>query len=79
MQENYQDAIAICHVHGPPDPFTTFTCNPKWTEINEALLIESGQRTVDRPDIVVKLYNMKLNEHLSYITDGHAFGPVKAG
>jgi hypothetical protein len=25
--QHYQDAMAICRVHGGPDTFTTFTCN----------------------------------------------------
>lgn len=79
MQENYQDAIVICRVHSPPDLFTTFTYNPKWPEINEALLLEPDQIPTDRPDIAVRLYHMKLNEYLTNITEGCSFGPVKAG
>jgi hypothetical protein len=26
---NYQDAMTICRVYGPPDLFMTFTCNTK--------------------------------------------------
>ncbi|KAL5647488.1 hypothetical protein ACJX0J_041843, partial [Zea mays] len=37
---NYQDAMAICRVYGPPDLFVTFTCNPKWKEIVDALRFE---------------------------------------
>lgn len=53
----------------------TFICNPKWPEIKEALLLESGQKHVDGPDMAVRLYNLKLNEYLCDIKDGHAFGP----
>ena len=59
MVQNYHDAIAICRVYGPPDFFTTFTCNPKWREISEGIL-EPGQKSTDRADIVVRVYNMKL-------------------
>uniref|UniRef100_K3Y063 Helitron helicase-like domain-containing protein n=1 Tax=Setaria italica TaxID=4555 RepID=K3Y063_SETIT len=37
---NYQDAMAICRVYGPPDLFVTFTCNSKWREIADALRYE---------------------------------------
>ena len=37
MIQNYHDDIAICRVHGPPDFFLTFTCNPNWQEILESL------------------------------------------
>ena len=44
FQENFQDALAISRVYAAPDLFSTFTCNPKWPEITEALLLEPGQR-----------------------------------
>jgi len=79
MIQNYHDGIAICRVHGPPDFFVTFTCNPKWPEIAAALSFEPGQKSIDRADIVVRVYNMKLEELLGDIRDGTAFGPVSAG
>ena len=77
FQENFQDGLAICRVHGAPDIFTTFTCNPKWPEITQTL--EPGQKPHDRVDIVVRVYHMKLIEYLHDITSGKAFGKVKAG
>lgn len=77
FKENFQDGLAVCRVHGPPDIFTTFTCNPKWPEIMDAL--EPGQRPSDRADIVVRVYHMKLIEYLNEIKSGKAFGPIKAG
>ncbi|AQK94045.1 hypothetical protein ZEAMMB73_Zm00001d010436 [Zea mays] len=44
---NYQDAMAICRVYGPPDLFVTFTCNTKWREIADALRFEPGQQPCD--------------------------------
>lgn len=79
MIQNYHDAIAICRVHGPPNFFTTFTCNPKWPEISEVISFEPSQKPTDRADIVVRVYNMKLEELLQDIRDGTAFGPVSAG
>jgi hypothetical protein len=79
MIQNYHDGIAICRVYGPPDFFTTFTCNPKWPEIAAALSFEPGQKPTDRADLVVRVYNMKLEELLSDIRNGSAFGPVNAG
>jgi hypothetical protein len=79
MVENFQDAVAISRVHGCPDIFSTFTCNPKWPEIAEALLVEPGQKAHNRADITVRVYHMKLNEYLQSIRTGEAFGPVSAG
>nr|GEX42339.1 hypothetical protein [Tanacetum cinerariifolium] len=33
MYKHYQDALAICRVHGNPQFFATFTYNVKWPEI----------------------------------------------
>lgn len=79
MIQNYHDGIAICRVYGPPDFFTTFTCNPKWPEIAQAISSEPGQKPTDRADVVVRVYNMKLEELLGDIRIGAAFGPVNAG
>jgi hypothetical protein len=54
-------------------------CNPKWQEISEALSFEPGQKSTDRADIVVRVYNMKLEELLADIRIGAVFGPVSAG
>ncbi|OMP10878.1 hypothetical protein COLO4_04200 [Corchorus olitorius] len=35
--QNYHDSLAICRSHGYPTLFITFTCNPRWPEIEEAL------------------------------------------
>jgi hypothetical protein len=59
--------------------FTTFTCNPKCPEIAAALSFEPSQKPTDRADLVVRVYNMKLEELLSDIRNGSAFGPVNAG
>ncbi|CAD6243026.1 unnamed protein product [Miscanthus lutarioriparius] len=78
MIQNYHDAIALCRVFGPPDFFVTFTCNPKWPEISEAIAFEPGQKPTDRADMVVRVYNMKLEELLDDIRNGAAFGPISA-
>ncbi|WVZ99087.1 hypothetical protein U9M48_044437, partial [Paspalum notatum var. saurae] len=78
MIQNYHDGIAICRVHGPPDFFTTFTCNAKWPEIAEAIALHPGQKPSDRADMVVRVYNMKLEELMQDVRDGTAFGPVSA-
>ncbi|XP_062183399.1 uncharacterized protein LOC133887455 isoform X2 [Phragmites australis] len=78
MQQNYQDCMAICRVYGPPNKFTTFTCNPKWPEIIEAIRFEPGQKPCDRSDMVVRVFHMKLHEYLNDIKEDRIFGPVHA-
>jgi hypothetical protein len=49
MKALYQDAMARVRKFGKPDLFITFTCNPRWREITDALL---GRPANDRPDII---------------------------
>lgn len=58
MHQMYQDAMALVRVHGKPDLFITFTCNPNWEEIQSALL--PGQTADDRPDIVARVFRQKM-------------------
>ncbi|CAN0516246.1 unnamed protein product, partial [Scytosiphon promiscuus] len=37
MQQQYQDAMVVVRKFGKPGLFVTFTCNPGWPEITEAL------------------------------------------
>ncbi len=68
MGQLYQDAMARVLKFGKPDLFVTFTCNPKWKEITNALL--PGQTAKDRPDLVTRVLNMKLDALLKDIKDG---------
>ncbi|UYV82699.1 hypothetical protein LAZ67_22000600 [Cordylochernes scorpioides] len=65
MAQNYQDAMAIVRKHGKPDFFVTMTCNPKWLEIVENL--KEGQSVENRPDLVVRVFKMKLDVLLEQI------------
>lgn len=78
MQQNYQDAMAIVTKYGKPDLFVTMTCNPKWKEITENLL--PWQQVEHRPDLVAKVFNIKLKSLLNEITatSGGIFGKVLA-
>jgi hypothetical protein len=76
---NYQDAMAICRVYGPPDLFVTFTCNTKWREIADALRFEPGQQPCDRSDLIVRVFHMKIDEFITDIREGKTFGPIRAG
>ncbi|KAL6902302.1 hypothetical protein ACP4OV_005178 [Aristida adscensionis] len=78
LLQNYHDCMAICRVYGPPDKFTTFTCNPRWPEVAEAIRFEPGQQYSDRSDMVVRVFHMKLEEYLDDIKEGRIFGPVRA-
>jgi len=72
MQQNYQDAMAIVRKYGKPDLFITVTCNPKWNEIQDNL--KSGQSAEFRPDLVARVFQLKLKEILKDIKSRHIFG-----
>ncbi len=67
MGQLYQDAMARVRKFGKPDLFVTFTCNPKWKEITDALL--PGQTAKDRPELVTRVFNLKLDAFLKDIKD----------
>jgi hypothetical protein len=53
---------------GKQDFFVTFTCNPKWKEITNALLLR--QIAKDRLELVARVFNLKLDALLKDIKDG---------
>jgi len=67
MGQLYQDAMARVRKFGKPDLFVTFTCNPKWKEITNALLL--GQTAKDHPELVTCVFNLKLDTLLRDIKD----------
>ena len=77
--QNLQDAFAICRWAGYPDLFITFTCNAKWPEI-QYMLDEAGggQKPADRPDIVDRVFMIKLKELMRDIKEKKYFGETVA-
>jgi hypothetical protein len=78
MIQNYQDAMAICSWSGYPDLFITFTCNHKWPEVVD-FLNSYRLKPSDRPDLVSRLFKIKLDELIRDIKKGNIFGKVRAG
>jgi len=67
MGQLYQDAMARVCKFGKPDLFVTFTYNPKWKEIIDVLLLR--QTTKDRPKLVTRVFNLKLDALFKDIKD----------
>jgi hypothetical protein len=57
---------------GKPDLFVTVTCNPRWPEILQALA--PNQSAYERPDIVARVFRLKLNAILDDITKHGVLG-----
>ncbi len=77
MVQNDQDAMAIYRWAGCPNAFVTFTCNPQWLEIRRALLL--GQQLEDRPDLVTRMFKIKLKELINDIHKNHILGRTIVG
>lgn len=76
--QNYQDAMAICRWIGYPDLFITFTCNPKWPKV-QRYLQEGCLKAEDRPDIVCRVFKLKLDALIIDCRKNKLFGPVAGG
>ena len=64
--------MAIVRVYGRPTFFVTFTCNVNWPEIQAALL--PGQDAQSRPDLVARVFHLKLKALLQELTTNGIFG-----
>ena len=76
MWKKSQDAMTYVRKYGPPDLFITFTTNPSWVEIKRELL--PGQTPTDRPDIVSRVFKLKVKNLEELVTKGEFFGPHRA-
>ena len=70
--EKFQDAMAIVEKIGKPHILLTFTTNPDWIEIQTALF--KGQSAYDRPDIMTRVFKLKLDNLLEDIEKNEIFG-----
>lgn len=78
MMQNYLDAMSLCKWFGYPDLFITVTCNPKWPEITR-YLTDVGLKPEDGPDIICRVFKMKLDMLLKDLKQKKLFGRVNAG
>jgi len=77
MDQLYFDGMAICSHVGFPNLFITLTCNPNWPEIRR-LLSPLNLKPTDRPDIVSRIFRLRYEHMLSYLTNGQLLGKVVA-
>ncbi|XP_023734499.3 uncharacterized protein LOC111882374 [Lactuca sativa] len=78
MYKHYQDALAICKVHGKPQYFITFTCNVKWPEYRR-YMDAIGQRDIqNRPDIIAHIFRIKVRAFINFLKEDKTFGDVSA-
>ncbi|MCH79969.1 ATP-dependent DNA helicase PIF1, partial [Trifolium medium] len=77
MFNNCQDAMGICKRFGYPDLFITVTCNSNWPEIRD-FVVSKGLQPSDRPDIVCRVFKMKLDQMMSDFKTAQIFGKPRA-
>ena len=75
MHEYAQDAMSYVRHYGRPDLFVTFTCNPKWSEIEKELL--HRQTPVDRHDITARVFKQKLKSLMNFLIKHCVYGRVR--
>lgn len=78
MRENYLDTMSVCKWYGFPDLFITFTCNPNWPEIKR-FVNKRIRRPEDRPDIICRVFKLKLAELIKDLKEGQLFGRTQSG
>lgn len=74
VQRRYLDTMTVIARHGKPDLFITFTCDPKWKEIIENK--EPMQKPEHRPDLVCRVFQMKLLEFIDDLVNKQIYGRV---
>ncbi|CAN1225238.1 hypothetical protein LINPERPRIM_LOCUS2457 [Linum perenne] len=79
MKQLFFDATAICHYFGNPDMFITFTSNAQWSEITSAFKDDIGSHGEDKPQVVARVFRMKLLRLKKDIDSGKLFGKTVAG
>ncbi|XP_074337035.1 uncharacterized protein LOC141674212 [Apium graveolens] len=74
MQQNFQDALAVCRFIGHPDIILTMTCNPLWDEIQKMMEYLPGCIALNCPDIISRVFRLKLDQLLEDIKTKKYFG-----
>ena len=76
MQKLFHDSMVLVRVLGKSNLFITVTCNPTWLEIIDELKL--NQSPPDRPDIVVRVFELKLKAMMDEITKKNVLGETIA-
>ncbi|XP_072064226.1 uncharacterized protein [Arachis hypogaea] len=75
MMNNCKDVFAICRYAGYPSYFITMTCNPEWDEIKREVT-SIGLKAEDRPDILCRVFNIKLDGLLDDLKEEKIFDKI---
>lgn len=79
MQQNFQDALAVCRYVGHPDIFLTMTTNPLWDEITQMMKVIPHATPQNSPDIIARVFHLKLQQLVDDIRKKSFFGKCVGG
>ncbi|XP_074323043.1 uncharacterized protein LOC141659989 [Apium graveolens] len=74
MNQYFKYSLAICHTIGHPSLFLTMTCNTQWPEIKRMMEYFPGVDVSDKPDIIARVFKLKLDQLLELIKKKNYFG-----
>ncbi|XP_076911125.1 uncharacterized protein LOC143568997 [Bidens hawaiensis] len=69
--------MTLCKWYGYPEFFITITCNPKWPEVKR-FIQDKNLNADDRPDILCRLFKIKLDSLMKDLKNGDILGKVQA-
>lgn len=79
MQQKFQDALVVCRHVGHPDIFLTMTTNPLWDEIQQMMAYVPRCKTENSPDIISRVFRLKLDQLMNDIKKKGYFGKCIGG
>ncbi|XP_074356621.1 uncharacterized protein LOC141696370 [Apium graveolens] len=74
MTQYFKDSLEICRTLGHPSLFLTMTTNTKWPEIQRMLKHMPGVDVADAPDVVARVFKMKVDQLMNMIRKKNCFG-----
>ncbi|XP_074355321.1 uncharacterized protein LOC141694456 [Apium graveolens] len=74
MTQYFKDSLEICRTLGHPSLFRTMTTNTKWPEIQCMLKHMPGVDVADAPDVVARVFKMKVDQLIDMIKKKNCFG-----
>lgn len=79
MNQYFKDSLAICCTIGHPSLFLTMTCNTQWPEIKRMMEFFSEVDVADKPDVIARVFKLKLDQLLDLIKNKNYFGKCIGG
>lgn len=79
MHQNFLDSLAVCRNIGYPTIFLTMTCNSLWDEIRQMMAFIPLSSPEDCPDIIARVFKLKLDQIYDEIKNKSFFGECISG